>query len=124
MHEYYAAFNRGDLSAVLDAVDESFEVHDPTVPDFRERQRGSDALRALWALMEEAFEDVRYEVEDVVDLDSRLLVRVRASGRGKGSGIEIGGTMGHVWSVSGDKAVRLDVYGDWDIAVEAVGLRE
>jgi ketosteroid isomerase-like protein len=74
--------------------------------------------------MDEAFENIHYEIEDLLDLGDRIVVRVRGSARGKGSGIRIDGTLGHVWTLRAGKAVRFDVYPTWQEALEAAGVSE
>ena len=74
--------------------------------------------------MSEAFEDVDYEVEDVLDLDDRVAVRVRGSGRGRGGGMRIDGTLGHLMTFRAGKLVRLGIHGTWDEALDAAGMGE
>jgi ketosteroid isomerase-like protein len=100
------------------------EVEDRTLPGVARGLKGPEAMRAEAAHMREAFEDVSYTVEDLVDLDDRVLVRVRGSGRGRGSGIRIDGTLGHLLRLHAGKVVRFDVYGTWEEALEAAGLSE
>ncbi len=68
--------------------------------------------------------DVRYTVDEVVDLDDRVLIRAHVSACGKSSGISLDGSIGHLWTFVLGKATRLDVYGGWPEALEAVGLAE
>jgi ketosteroid isomerase-like protein len=101
-----------------------FELEDRTLPGVAQGLKGPEAMRAEAAHMREVFEDVSYAVEDLVDLDDRVLVRLRGSGRGKGSGIRVDGTLGHLWRLRAGKVVRVDVYGTWQEALEAAGLSE
>jgi hypothetical protein len=100
------------------------EVEDRTLPGVAQGLRGPAAMRAEAAHMREAFEDVSYSIEDLLDLDDRVLVRVRGSGRGRGSGMRVDGTLGHLLRLHAGKLVRLDVYGTWQEALEAAGLSE
>jgi ketosteroid isomerase-like protein len=112
------------LARVEALVDADCEIEDRTLPEVAPGLKGPTAARAVAAQMLGTFEDVSYEAEDLVDLDDRVLVRVRGSGRGKGSGIRIDGTLGHLWTLRAGKVVRLDVYATWQEAVEAAGPRE
>jgi ketosteroid isomerase-like protein len=120
----YDALNRGEFSGSpekLEAlIDPEFELRDPTLPELDQSTRGPAVLVASFEQMREAFKDVRYEIDDVVDLGNRILLRVTASGRGKGSGVPIGGTMGHLWWVRHGKALRLHVFESWESALAAV----
>src|SRR5436305_268671 len=51
-------------------------------------------------------------------------LRVRGSARGKASGINLERTLGHLFTLRTGKVVRIDIYGTWEEALEAVGLRE
>jgi hypothetical protein len=74
------------LALVDEWVDADCELEDRTLPEVAVGLKGPAALRAEAARMMEAFEDVSYEVEDVLDLDERAAVRLRGSGRGRSSG--------------------------------------
>jgi hypothetical protein len=52
----------------------------------------------------------------------RWLVLLTISGRGRGSGIELEGEVGHVVTFKGGRAQRLDIYLTWDVARAAAGL--
>ena len=118
----YEAVLRGESSDDFLAAD--FEVHDRTLPEVSESRRGPDAMRAVREAMADAFDDFRYDVEEARDLGDRVLVRAHVFARGRGSGIDLDGTMGHLWTFAHGKATRLDVYGSWAQALEAVGLSE
>ena len=99
----------------------------------KEREPGSPLVSSrLWADPPEAaaaaskdvFEDVDYAIEELRELDDRVLVRVHGSAQGRGSGLRIVGTLGHLWTLRARKVVRFDVYGTWQEALDAVGLRE
>jgi hypothetical protein len=79
-------------------------------------------MRAEVTQMNEAFEDIHYEIEDLLELGDRIVVRVRGSALGKGSGIRIDGTLGHTWTFRAGKAERLDVYGTWEEALKDAGI--
>ena len=122
---YAAPFGGEEWLAYVEAfVATDCEIEDRTLPEEAPGLKGPAAARAEAAQMLDAFEDVSYTVEDLVDLDDRVLVRVRGSARGKGSGIRIDGTLGHLWRLRDEKVVRLDVYGTWQEALEAAGLSE
>jgi ketosteroid isomerase-like protein len=67
---------------------------------------------------------VRYIPEDVTGVDDQLLVQVRRTGRGEASGAQVDERQFHVWDVVAGRAVRFRVYLDYDLALEAAGLRE
>jgi ketosteroid isomerase-like protein len=119
---YLAAFGGEEWRARTEAwVAPDFELDDRTLPEVARGLKGPAAMRAEADYMLDAFEDVRYELEELRELGDRVLARVRASGRGKGSGMRIDGTLGHIWTMRDGQAVRLEIYGSWDEALQAAG---
>jgi ketosteroid isomerase-like protein len=120
----YDRFNRGDLAAGLDNIDADFVLRDRTLPEFPDELRGIAAYQGYLDRLAESFGDLRYEVESVNDLGDRLVVKVRASATAVETGVDVSGTMGHVWTVKDERATRLDLYASWDEALSAAGLSE
>jgi hypothetical protein len=122
---YAAPYGGEEWLENVDAfVAKDCEIEDRTFPEAGTGLKGPAAARAMAAQMLDTFEDVSYAIEDLVDLDDRVLVRVRGSARGKGSGIQIDGTLGQLWRLSEGKVVRLDIYSTWQEALDAAGLSE
>lgn len=120
---YAAAYGGEEWLALIDElVAANCELVDGTMPATAVELTGPAAMRAAAADMTETFEDIHYEVEDVLDLDDRLAVRLRGSARGRGSGMRVDGTLGHLLTFRAGKLVRLEIYGTWDEAVDAAGL--
>jgi ketosteroid isomerase-like protein len=71
-----------------------------------------------------AWDELRIQAEEFVDLGERVLVLITISGRGKDSSIEAEGKYAHVWTMRDGKATRFAGYTDWAEALEAVGLSE
>jgi ketosteroid isomerase-like protein len=85
------AVNRGDIDATLENVDSAVAWEPPGILPDAQIYHGHDGVRAWWDTMNEAFEDLRMDPEgDFKELDDiHVLVPVRASGRGRHSGIEV-----------------------------------
>jgi ketosteroid isomerase-like protein len=64
------------------------------------------------------------EPEQFIDAGERVVVLVRLSARGRGSGISLERPDGMVWTVRNGKAVRLDYFNNPTQALEAAGLPE
>jgi len=71
---------------------------------------------------EEGFASERMEAEELVDAGDQIVVTVRHHGRGRASGIEVDQRFAMVWTLSGGRAVRMDVYPTREEALKAVGL--
>jgi ketosteroid isomerase-like protein len=72
----------------------------------------------------EEWEDFRFAPEEVVDLGERAFMRVRISGRGGASGVELQQTVFHLWTFRDGMPWRCEVFDDEDAAQQAAGLRE
>jgi ketosteroid isomerase-like protein len=87
-------------------------------------RRGFEEVRDAWATWFEAFEQVDFEIEDLVEAGDKVVAFIRTSGRGRGSGLAIDQRIPSVWTVRGGRVVRVRGYRDDADALEAVGLRD
>jgi hypothetical protein len=87
------------------------------LPDTAGTFHGYEGLKQLNRELIESYEDIRFRPREAHELDGgRWLVLLTISGRGRGSGIELEGEVGHVITFKGDRAQRLDIYLTWDAA--------
>jgi ketosteroid isomerase-like protein len=102
-------------------LDPAFEVHDHDSPDLGVLKGHAGFLRWIddWDAMEWSVEP-----EEFIDAGERVVVLLRLSARGRGSGISLERRDGMVWTVREGKAVRLDYFNNPTEALEAAGLRE
>ena len=122
----YEALSRGDVDAVLQICSPDIECRLPEGGINTGTLRGHQALKGFLESYIDAFESFRLEPEEVLDADDQVVVFLRVLGRGRGSGLEVDTRPGHVWTMQGDKAVRVEVFPhrDRQAALEAAGLRE
>lgn len=118
----YEAYAAGDFEAAMKHVHPAFEFHDHSRLDARSNATGPEAMLANRRQVVDAFEDVSYEPLEFVEVADQILVRVRASGRGRHTGLTMVEETGQVWTLRDGQVVRLDVYRTWDEARRAVGL--
>jgi ketosteroid isomerase-like protein len=87
--------------------------------------RGREELREWFNEVEEAWESIRVEVEEITEAgDDRAFVGLFLTGRGAGSGVETELRAWQVnWFVDG-KTARRQVFLDRAEALEAAGLSE
>ena len=89
----YAAGNRRDFDVVLAGMDLGAYEYRPSrdllPPDLEEVFRGQEGYLTLWRYWTEAFGDIRWDPEEVLDLGEKLLVTTKQSGHGSGSGIRM-----------------------------------
>jgi ketosteroid isomerase-like protein len=122
----YAAHERGDFGSVEWAHPEiEFVISDGPSPG---RWTGLAAMAEAWRDFLRAWEGYRTQVEEYRQLDGeRILVLTHRAGRGKTSGMDIGGMRAkgaNLFHLRDGKVIRLVFYWDRERALEAVGLRE
>ncbi len=103
-------------------IDPEVEVHDPPLGPDSEVRHGHEGLRAGLASVEESFDDLGFEAEEIYDAGDDVVVFIRMHGRGKGSGVEVEVPVAHLCTLRDGKLVRIRVLAR-DEAMEAAGLR-
>jgi ketosteroid isomerase-like protein len=121
----YDAFNRGDAAAWLDIFEPDAELRDlPNTPDQR-FYRGHDGLREWAESMMQAFANFRFEPQEVTEVGNFIVVAVRISARGLGSGVPTDMQVFHVLKQSpNDKVQSISGFVSRAEALEAAGLSE
>jgi ketosteroid isomerase-like protein len=120
----YEAWNRGDMDAMLAALHPDFEMRTAGLfPGLDSVYWGHEGWRKFTDDFAGPWESVLISVDDLRDCGERVIGLVTFQARGR-DGLVVGRTWGHVWAFHNGLALRLDNYGDWTQALEAVGLRE
>jgi ketosteroid isomerase-like protein len=84
----YDAFQARDLRAFLSYMDPEVEYRS-LVLEVEGVYHGHEGIRSWWESVLAVFPDWSPKIEDARDLGDRVLVRVRAEGRGTGSGVAV-----------------------------------
>lgn len=87
-------------------------------------RRGLDDLRDAFLTYFAAWEQPAFELERIVDAGDQVVAFVRASGRGRESGLVIDQVIPQVWTLRSGRVVRVRAYREEAEALEAAGLRE
>jgi ketosteroid isomerase-like protein len=118
----YAAFNGGGDS-FLQYIDPEVEWI-PAAQFVEGPVHGVDELRALLDTFREAFEEIRWEPDRVVEASEpgEVLVLIETVTRGRGSGVEIRVRVAHLVGVQNGKIVWGKVYPDAEEGMRAAGL--
>jgi len=115
----YAAFNSGQLDWSL--IDPSIR-HDQTEGLFLGGVfYGPEGVRAALEEIESDWEGLSYDLLDVVEMGSRVLVLLRMRARVRDTQAELDAQVAHVWEFRDGRAVRWDVYADHASALRALG---
>jgi ketosteroid isomerase-like protein len=119
-----AAIERGDLEMLMTvmyhpAAELRFAVR---FADFDETYRGREAAFAAYRTWMDSWEGYRRDPKEIVDLGDRVLVLVRESGRGKGSGAPTEAQIAMILTFRRGRVVKHQEFLGWDEALETVGL--
>jgi ketosteroid isomerase-like protein len=95
----------------------------PTAID-RATYRGHDGMRRLFGDFDDEFDDLRFDVEELIDASDQVIVTIRIGGRGRASGAPVDRTWSFVCSLRDGMIYRVRAYNERAEALEAAGLSE
>ena len=117
------AFNRRDLSAFLELMDENVESHSRIVA-MEGGLHGHEGVRRWWKSWIDAFPDYRLDVVEIREQDDVVLATFRAVGHGAGSELPVEDNIFQVTRWRDGKCVWWQVFRTKAEALEAAGLSE
>lgn len=119
-------WNAGDRSLTIIAAyfDPAIELASPLSSVAGEPYRGHAGIEEWMRDVDEQFSEWRLSIEDVRDLDDRVLLLGGVKGRGRASGIVFDFPSGAVAWFVGEKITRLAFYLDRNEALQTVGLED
>lgn len=117
VHAIYEAINARDLDRVVSLLDDDVEVT-TTVESFRGHDGGREWLRRT----DEIFDGYQVHVAELIDGGDRVLAHTHQTARGRGSGVEIGHRISHVWELRDGRVTAMRAYVDPSAARAAAGL--
>lgn len=119
----FAAVGRGDVEAVIagaapdGVIDASRRILGGGV------YIGHRGMREYFAMLAEAWSDVRTEPEDFIDAGESVVVPVRVVNTGRSSGLAVEARAAWVAEIRKGEVARMTVYQSRADALEAVGVR-
>jgi uncharacterized protein len=120
----HEAINAGDVEALERLLDPAIVwVQNPNAPD-PSALHGHQGVRELGAMIADAVEDVRLDVDRFLDGGETVVALGRMHARGKASRVEIREARAWVWWVRDGKIVRHETFADRAAALEAANLSE
>ena len=116
-------------------IETPFEIYaDEIVWDISNTQRGGmlprqvfhghEGVRRNWRDSLDAFGEVDFVVDELIDLGDQVLATIREQLVGRTSGAPVKATHYALWTLAGGKVTRLEVFDDREAAERAAGLRE
>ena len=120
----YERFNARDLTAFFDVFDSDLVYRNRTdEPDARV-YHGLEDFKGYVATWLDTFDDLRFEVHEVVNFGDRVVVVTDLLGRGRETGADVRGAYVFLWAIREGRAVEIREYGTKEEALEAAGLSE
>ena len=118
----YEAWEVGDWSSIEWADPEiEFVIADGPDPSSRTGRAG---MRAAWRGLLGAWEGYQAEAQEFRELDSeRVYVKIKVSGRGKASGLQLQKPTANVFTIRAGKVTRLAIYWDSENALAELARR-
>jgi hypothetical protein len=124
----YAAANRRDFELILLAYDPTSYEYRPSVdllpPDFDPVYHGHQGYLDFWSRWLDAFEDIRWDPEEMLDFGERVLVTTRQSGHGSGSGVAVSMPVYQLFTLRRGMVESQEDFLDRAKALEAAGRPE
>jgi ketosteroid isomerase-like protein len=120
----FAAFDRGDIDAVLRLCDEDIVItQPPELPDASPEQRGHRGVLEAFAIWPEQWEDYRVEILRIAAAPAdRVVVTTRTRGRGRQSGVEVRMDFSFVFTIRDATIREMRIFVREEDALEAAGL--
>ena len=114
---------RGDVEAIVALAHPDVEFVNPDSALEPGTRHGLDGLRVGMTAMLEAFEDLHFDYERIVDMDDRVVALGTFRGRGRGSGVELGDAPFAIVVTQRDgKLVRYEWFASPEDALRAAGV--
>jgi ketosteroid isomerase-like protein len=117
----YAAWSARDLDAFVEVFSEDVEVKPFLGSGLgASTYRGHSGLRRWYEEANEDWDELRIEPHEFREVGDRLVVFLRAVGRGRGSHVEVAAEIVHVAEFRDGKFTRLEGFADREQALEAL----
>src|SRR5437763_12655254 len=106
----FERFNDGDVDGFLQLCAPNVEVRDASELPGARVSRGHDAVRAWYAQLLDAFDDLRFEPEEFIDVGDRVLVAHHATAHERRSRAEVEMPLFSAYVLREGKVVSLITY--------------
>ena len=110
------AFNARDIDRLVEFFDPETEMHSAFAQVDGGVYRGHDGLRAWHRDLEETWDEIRLDPEELVERDDEVLAYYAMHGRGSQSGVDVAMRVAHHVRLRDGLIVYLKTYDDLDAA--------
>jgi hypothetical protein len=119
-------FNAREIDQALDGVPDDFEMDwSNSIGPLKGIYRGRQEVMRLWTSFLDAWDEVQWDPEEVIEVDeTRVVVVNHVHMRGRGSGVDVDAIGVQLWTFKAGEAQRVKLYQSKAEALEAVGVSE
>ena len=108
VRDLFADFGRGDFESALAKVREDVDWGEPPdMPDTGGGYHGHEGLVKSFARFMGAWQELRVDIVELVEVGDRVAVMTHWAGRSKGTGIEVDQRVAQVYEFRGGKVARV-----------------
>jgi ketosteroid isomerase-like protein len=122
----FDSINRRDVDRALGPAADDFEMDwSNSIGPAKGIYTGKDQVRELWTSFLEAWDTMRWDPEEIIDVDeSRVIAINHVRMRGRGSGVEVDAVGAQLWTIRDGKVRSVKLYQSKADALEAAGPSE
>jgi ketosteroid isomerase-like protein len=123
---FHEAWAKGDADKAFEALAEDAELDERNAvrTEMLGVYRGRAEIEAVLRHQMAVFDEWHIEALEFIDAGDQVVVPVRITGRGKGSGVLVDATHARVWEIHDRRVTRCTLHQSKAEALEAVGLSE
>ena len=122
MRDFYAAYERGDVDAVLEGIHPDVKLINPEYAIDGGVRHGHEGMRAAFRSLHEQFDYERVEIEQLEEGPDGVVGVFRTIASGRASGAPIDQSFAHVFRFRDDLVVEFLWFRTLDEGRRAVGL--
>jgi ketosteroid isomerase-like protein len=115
----YEAFGRGDVGAILSALDENIEWRAPENLPHGGSFHGREGVGGFFQRIGESWESLTVDVKKVVGGNDEVVVLAHAHGVVRATGANTGYEAAHAWTLRGGTPIRFEEYVDAPLSLPA-----
>jgi ketosteroid isomerase-like protein len=119
----FEAMERGDIDAIVELLDPEIEFVNPEYAVEPGTRHGIEGYRNALEQLSEIFQNLRYELDELIEVGDKIVVTGRFTALGKGSGVEVGlQRFGSVLTVRNGRLLRHEWFREPYEARKAAGI--
>jgi ketosteroid isomerase-like protein len=120
LRESYEALNRRDIDGTMAVLDEDATWEEHSELPEAGSYHGRGTIRRFLEQFLDSWDEFEQQIEEVHAEEDCVLLFIRLTASGRGSGIDVESRYAHLWTMRGGRGVRVDAYYDRETALAAL----